>query len=84
MSRPHRPEPPPLVTNDVRVAVVGTVAWAVALIVLLLIGLPEDDRWWLWVCAVGIGIGLFAIWYTPRLHRSRAAVEARRTQNPLP
>ncbi|HEX6468792.1 MAG TPA: DUF2530 domain-containing protein [Streptosporangiaceae bacterium] len=78
MARPRRPEPPPLQTNDVLIAIVGTGAWAVALVVLLIVGLPAADRWWLWVCAVGIGIGLFGIWYIPRLHRSRAAFEARR------
>jgi hypothetical protein len=78
MARPRRPEPPPLQTNDVLTATVGTVAWAIAFVVLLLIGLPKPDRWWLWVCVAGVGIGLFAIWYVPRLHRSRAAYEARR------
>jgi Protein of unknown function (DUF2530) len=82
MPRQHRPDPPQLQTNDVLIAKVGTVAWAVALLVLLFIGLPEPDRWWLWVCAAAIGIGLFGIWYTPRLHRSRAAAEARRRQTP--
>jgi hypothetical protein len=85
MSRPRRPEPPPLQTNDVRIAVVGTCAWAIALVVLVLVGLPDEDRWWLWVCAVGIGIGLFGTWYIPRLHRSRATYEARRNPpNPNP
>ena len=82
MSRQRRPEPPLLQTNDVLTAMVGTVAWAVALLVLLFVGLPEPDRWWLWVCVVGIGIGLFGIWYIPRLHRSRAAVEARHGRTP--
>ncbi|HZB34155.1 MAG TPA: DUF2530 domain-containing protein [Streptosporangiaceae bacterium] len=82
MSPKQRPEPPQLQTNDVLTAVAGTVAWAVALVVLLLIGLPEPDRWWLWVCVVGIGIGLFAVWYVPRLHRSRAAFEARHRRKP--
>ena len=76
MARPRRPTPPPLETNDVRVAVTGVVAWAVALVVLVLVGLPEADRWWLWVCVTGIAIGLFGVVYIPRLHRSRAAVIA--------
>jgi amino acid transporter len=75
--RQRRPDPPPLQTNDVPIAMVGTAAWTVALLVLLIIGLPGPDRWWLWVCVVGIGIGLFGIWYIPRLHRGRAAHEAR-------
>jgi H+/Cl- antiporter ClcA len=81
VSRKQRPEPPQLQTNDVLIAMVGSVAWAVALLVLLIIGLPGPDRWWLWVCVVGIGIGLFAAWYVPRLHRSRSALEARHRRN---
>jgi hypothetical protein len=77
MPRPRRPDPPPIQTNDVLIAVVGTGAWSVALVVLLLVGLPEADRWWLWVCVAGIAIGLFGVWYIPRLQRSRAAIEAR-------
>jgi NhaP-type Na+/H+ or K+/H+ antiporter len=59
-------------TNDVLIAGVGTVAWALALVVLLLIKLPAGDRWWLWVCAAGIAGGLFGMWYIPRLQRKRA------------
>jgi hypothetical protein len=76
MARPRRPPPPPLETNDVRVAATGTAVWAVGLVVLLVIGLPEADRWWLWVCVGGIAIGLFGVWYIPRLQRSRAALIA--------
>lgn len=65
-------------TNDVRIAATGTAAWAVALVVLLLVGLPSEDRWWLWVCVAGIAIGLFAVWYVPRLQRGRARQEAAR------
>lgn len=79
MRSPRRPDPPPLRTNDRLVAAVGTVAWAVALVVLLIIGLPEDARWWLWVCVCGIATGLFGYWYLPRLHRARAAQIRRAT-----
>jgi H+/Cl- antiporter ClcA len=82
VSRQHRPEPPQLQTRDVLIAMVGTVAWAVALVVLLFIGLPESDRWWLWVCVAGVGIGLFGIWYIPRLQHSRLTREARRGRTP--
>src|SRR5690606_27876993 len=80
MTRPRRPDPPPMKTNDVRIAVAGTAAWAVALAVLLIVGLPSDDRWWLWVCVAGIGIGLFGIWYIPRLQAARARQEAARRE----
>lgn len=72
MPHPHRADPEPLQTNDVLIAGIGTAAWAVALVVLLLVGLKPTDRWWLWVCVAGIAEGLFGIWYIPRLQRKRA------------
>ncbi|MFV2178411.1 DUF2530 domain-containing protein [Actinomadura sp. LOL_016] len=78
MTRQRRPDPPPMKTNDVRIAAVGTAAWAVALAVLLLAGLPDEDGWWIWVCVTGIVIGLFATWYIPRLQAGRARAEAER------
>ncbi len=82
MARPRRPEPAPLQTNDVLVALVGTVAWAIALVALLIYGLPARDHWWLWVCVAGICIGLFGVWYIPRIHRGRAAAAERRAARP--
>jgi hypothetical protein len=72
--------PPPLEANDQLVAVVGTVAWAVALVVLLIVRseLPAGSRWWIWTCVAGLALGLFAIWYVPRLKRSRARSAASR------
>ena len=66
--------PPPLEANDWLVTAVGTAAWAVALVVLLIIRdtLRADVRWWIWTCAAGLAMGLFALWYVPRLKRSRA------------
>ncbi|POM26888.1 hypothetical protein BTM25_12960 [Actinomadura rubteroloni] len=69
--RARRPDPPPMPTDDVKIAAVGTGAWAVALVVLAVVGLPDDDRWWLWVCGAGVVIGLFAMWYIPRLQSAR-------------
>jgi Protein of unknown function (DUF2530) len=72
--------PPPLEANDQLVAVVGTVVWAVALVVLLIVRseLPAGSRWWIWTCVAGLALGLFAIWYVPRLKRSRAKAAAGR------
>src|ERR1019366_5039133 len=33
--------------------------------------IPAADRWWIWTCAAGTGIGLFGLVYVPRLKRSR-------------
>ena len=59
---------------------VGTAAWALALIVLLIVrdSLPAGARWWIWTCATGVAMGLFALWYVPRLKRARARAAARR------
>ena len=85
MTRARRPDPPPMRTNDVRVAAAGTAGWTVALLVLLIADLPAADRWWLWTCAVGIAIGVFGVWYIPRLQAARdrqaaARAERRRTR----
>ena len=71
--------PPPLEGNDRIITATGTIAWAVALIVLLALGhdLPTSSRWWLWTCAVGIGLGVFGLLYVPRLKRSRGAAPRR-------
>ena len=79
-----RPEPPPpLEANDQLVTITGTVGWAVALIVLLIVrgSLPAYVRWWIWTCAAGLVMGLFALWYVPRLKRGRARSAARRAQD---
>ena len=62
--------------------VVGTAGWAVALVVLLIIGdtLPAGSRWWVWTCVVGLAMGLFALWYVPRLKRGRERAAALRAQ----
>jgi Protein of unknown function (DUF2530) len=75
--------PPPLEANDRLVTVVGTAGWALALIVLLIVrdSLPADARWWIWTCAAGVLMGLFALWYVPRLKRGRARAAARRARD---
>lgn len=73
--RAARPAPPPpLEANDQRVTAVGTAGWTVALVVLLFVrsSLPAGDRWWIWTCVTGLAMGLFALWYVPRLKRARA------------
>jgi hypothetical protein len=72
------PQPPPLEANDQLVTAVLTGAWAVALIVVLIV--PDVSRWWIWTCATGFGMGLFGLWYVPRLKRSRARTAARRAR----
>jgi Protein of unknown function (DUF2530) len=78
----QRPAPPPLEANDSLVTAVITAAWAVALVILLILReqIPADERWWIWTCAAGLAMGLFGLWYVPRLKRARARAAARRKQ----
>ena len=63
-------------------AAVITAGWAVALVVLLVLReqIPSGERWWIWTCVAGVVMGLFALWYVPRLKRARARSAARRAQ----
>jgi hypothetical protein len=62
------------------VAVVISAGWAIALITLLTVrgDLPASDRWWIWTCVTGLGLGLFGLVYVPYLKRSRARAAHRR------
>ena len=86
MPRDRVPAPPPLEANDQLVAAVITAAWAVALVVLLVLRgqIPSGERWWIWTCVAGVVMGLFALWYVPRLKRARARAAARRAQADAP
>jgi uncharacterized membrane protein len=81
-------QPPPLEANDQLVTAVITAGWAVALIVLLIVrtSLPAGSRWWIWTCVAGLAMGLFGLWYIPRLKRGRATAAARRQakHDPVP
>ena len=81
MNEPGRTTPPPpLEANDQLVTASITVGWAVALIVLVIVrgSLPADARWWIWTCVTGLVMGLFGLWYVPRLKRGRERAAARR------
>ena len=80
MAQAQREAPPPIEGNDLVITLTGTVAWAVALIVLVALrdSLPASSRWWIWTCAVGFGLGLFGLAYVPHLKRSRARSAGRR------
>lgn len=71
--KPTRPAPPPFEGNDQLITGVITAGWAIALLVLLVLReqIPAADRWWIWVCTTGFCLGLFGLYYVPRLKRSR-------------
>jgi hypothetical protein len=69
VKKPSLPSPPPLVTNEAAVVLVGTALWAVGLVVLLLNRdwlRRHDATWWIWVAVTGVGVGLtwgpYALW----------------------
>jgi len=55
VAAPTRKAPPPLQVDTLRVVLVGTAAWAVALVVLLVLG-DRVDRMWTWTCVAAIGL----------------------------
>lgn len=59
----RRPAPEPLETNDTLVVALGTAAWAVALVVLLIVG---DRERWAWVAAAGVFLGLVGLRHVRR------------------
>lgn len=79
-SRVHRPDPPPLETDDSLVVALGTGLWALGLVVLLVLRLASDVRietWWLVMCACGIALGLVGVRYCRRRHEAIARDAAR-------
>ncbi len=80
MSRADRPVPPPLEGDDRLITAVITAGFAIALVVLLIVRdtLPSADRWWIWVAASGMVLGLFGLVYVPYLKRSRLRAAERR------
>jgi hypothetical protein len=83
VGRQQRPVPPPLEGDDRLITAVITAAFAIALIVLLIVRdrLAPADRWWVWVAAFGTAMGLFALAYVPYLkHRRSRAAERRQAE----
>ena len=82
VTRKLRPAPPPLEANDQVVTAVITAAWAIGLVIVLLLRnqLPAGQWWWVWTCVAGLCLGLFGLWYVPRLKRARARGAERRAR----
>ena len=64
----RRPDPAPLETDDVAIITGGTVAWAVALVALLVAKAAGADvrDWWWQMCLAGALLGLVGIRYCRR------------------
>ncbi|HWR86039.1 MAG TPA: DUF2530 domain-containing protein [Rhodoglobus sp.] len=69
---PHerKPNPAPATVDDRRAFLVGTVAWVIAVIVLLLLG-PQLPPEWLWSAVAGVVLGLLGLGYS-QIKRPRA------------
>jgi Protein of unknown function (DUF2530) len=82
----RRREAPPPLEGDARVITLTlTGAWVAALIIVVLLRhhLPDPHRW-IWTCVTGVGLGLFGLFYVPRLMRSRERAASRRGDDPQP
>ena len=55
-----KPAPPPLQVDTARVVQAGTALWAVALVVLLVLG-ERVDRVWTWTCVAAIALALLGL-----------------------
>ena len=77
MPGPTKQAPPPLQVDTVRVVLAGTAVWAVALVVLLLLG-DRVDRMWTWTCVAAIALAALGLWVM-RLQGQLAAAPAGRT-----
>ena len=78
MAAPTRKAPPPLRVDTLRVVLVGTATWVVALVVLLVLG-DRVDRMWTWTCVAGIGlagIGVGIMRWQGQLGRGRRVTNA--------
>ena len=81
------PPPPkahvePLDVDAVRTVQIGTVLWAVALVVSLVArdALQDEGRtWWIWTCVAGVALGLLGLVITVR-RRRRITVDRSTTQ----
>jgi membrane protein DedA with SNARE-associated domain len=58
---------------EVAAAVTGIALWAIALVVLAVFFRHDLQRhhasWWLWSCALGIGLGLYGLRFAYRRRR---------------
>ena len=67
----------PLAVSTARIIIGGTVAWALVLVVTLLVpALHEGERgWWPWTCVAGIALGFIGYTYVRRGRGNAAGAE---------
>jgi hypothetical protein len=57
---PTKQAPPPLQVDTARVVLAGTALWAIALVVLLILG-DRVDAMWTWTCVAAIGLAALGL-----------------------
>jgi len=80
---PLKQAQPPLQVDTARVVLIGTALWAIALVVLLVLG-DRVDRVWIWTCVAAIGLaglGLFVMRLQGQLGRRPDDDQSVRTSN---
>ncbi|TFV44166.1 DUF2530 domain-containing protein [Blastococcus sp. TF02A_35] len=60
MPGPGKQAPPPLQVDTARVVLAGMAVWAVALVVLLVLG-DRVDRMWTWTCVAALGLAVLGL-----------------------
>ena len=79
MPPPTKSAPPPLRVDTARVVLAGTAVWAVALVVLLLMG-DRVDPLWTWTCVAAIALAFLGL----GVMRLQGQLPRRSTQEPEP
>lgn len=80
------PQPPhvePLDEDGVGAALTGTVLWAGALLVLIVLRerlTAADAQWWIAVAATGVALGLVGLLYTTRRRSAYRRARAQRSE----
>lgn len=78
----------PVDADGVAAVAIGTAAWAVAGLVLVLFFRSElaadGNSWWLWVCLVGFGLGLIGLPYVIRRRAVYRQHAANSSEGPAP
>jgi Protein of unknown function (DUF2530) len=72
----------PVDVDGVRAVAVGTVAWAIAAVVLVVLRgrlAPDVAVQWIWTCVVGAGLGVLGVGYCIR---RREAIRRDATRTP--
>jgi hypothetical protein len=81
----RRPDPAPYRPNDYAPVIAGTLAWLVAVVVLLA---RHDEMarngqgWWLWVAVVGFALGFWGMTLVAVHHRVAARRAERHNHGP--